>query len=46
MVEMITRISREGGISISVDLSPCYRINRNVLVTRQRDREQELVEEQ
>lgn len=45
MVEMITRINWEGGISISVDLSPCYRIKGNVLVTRQRDREQELVEE-
>lgn len=46
MVEITTRISWEGGSSISVDLSPCCRIKGNVLVTRQSYREQELVEEQ
>lgn len=44
MVEIITRISWEGERSISVDLSPCCRIKGSVLITRQRYREQKLVE--
>lgn len=46
MMEIITRISWEGGRSASVDLSPCCRIKGNVLITRQRYRVQKLVEEQ
>lgn len=46
MVEIITRISWEGGRSISVDLTPFCRIKGSVLITRQRYREQKLVEKQ